>query len=303
MTDTRYRATLLGLACGDAVGTTVEFRKRGSFAPLTDMVGGGPFRLQKGQWTDDTSMALCLGHSLVQQRGFDAVDQMQRYCDWFQRGYMSSTGACFDIGNTVRAALQQFLQDKNPWAGSTDPNSAGNGGIMRLAPVPLFYALDYERTVHFCGESSRTTHAAYEAIECARLFGAQIRVALLGGSKAEILQGGGYVPSLPSVRALIQPAFLAKPEQAIRGSGYVLHALEAALWCFAGTENFRDAVLRAANLGEDADTTAAIVGQLAGAFYGMDALPDSWVDSLAQRDAIMGLADQLFTHRITDPQA
>jgi ADP-ribosyl-[dinitrogen reductase] hydrolase len=135
----RQRGCLLGLACGDAVGTTVEFSARGSFPPMTDMVGGGPFRLPVGAWTDDTSMALCLATSLVEKNGFDAHDQMTRYCQWYQNGYLSSTGRCFDIGLTVRGALARFQKSGEPFSGSTDPQAAGNGCIMRLAPVPMFY--------------------------------------------------------------------------------------------------------------------------------------------------------------------
>src|SRR5688500_5205401 len=105
---TCFRGCLLGLAVGDAVGTTVEFMPRGSFPPVTDMVGGGPFGLQPGQWTDDTSMALCLATSLIAKKGFDANDQMDRYWRWYREGYLSSTGKCFDIGNTVRDALERY---------------------------------------------------------------------------------------------------------------------------------------------------------------------------------------------------
>ena len=101
----RYLGCLLGLACGDAVGTTVEFSPRGTFTAVSDMIGGGPFNLNAGEWTDDTSMALCLAHSLIEKGGFDATDQMNRYTNWHEHGYMSSNGVCFDIGNTVRSAL------------------------------------------------------------------------------------------------------------------------------------------------------------------------------------------------------
>jgi ADP-ribosyl-[dinitrogen reductase] hydrolase len=134
----RYAGSLAGLASGDAVGTTVEFRSRGTFPPVTDMVGGGPFGLAPGQWTDDTSMALCLAESLLAKNGFDARDQMGRYLNWRTWGYLSSTGECFDIGMTVRGALERFQRTGEPYSGSTDPNSAGNGSLMRLAPVALF---------------------------------------------------------------------------------------------------------------------------------------------------------------------
>ncbi len=119
---------------GDAVGTTVEFCPRGSFAPVTDLVGGGPFGLQPGQWTDDTSMALCLAHSFLERQRFDPQDQMDRYDRWYRQGYLSSTGQCFDIGITVRQALDIYSQTGDPFSGSTDPHRAGNGcapgGIM-----------------------------------------------------------------------------------------------------------------------------------------------------------------------------
>ena len=105
----RYRGYLLGLAVGDAVGTALEFRRPGSFALIADMMGGGPFQLNPGQWTDDTSMALCLAESLIEKQGFDPLDQMQRYVRWWKEGHLSCTGNCFDIGNATRVALQTFL--------------------------------------------------------------------------------------------------------------------------------------------------------------------------------------------------
>jgi len=182
----RYLGCLLGLACGDAVGTTVEFSPRGTFPKLNGMIGGGPFNLLPGQWTDDTSMALCLAHSLVFKEGFDPVDQMNRYCNWEKVGYLSSTGECFDIGLTVHNALRKYQSTNDPFAGSDDPQTAGNGSIMRLAPIPMAYAHSFERTVYFSGESSRTTHGAAEAIDCARLWGSQIRLALLGAEKSDV---------------------------------------------------------------------------------------------------------------------
>src|SRR3954468_14277776 len=145
----RYRGALLGLATGDAVGTTVEFSPRGAFPPVTDMTGGGPFSLVPGQWTDDTSMALCLAASLSEKGEFDARDQMDRYCAWMQNGYMSSTGRCFDIGVTTSGALRQYLNTNEPYSGLSDPRGSGNGSLMRLAPVPMFYYPDIEEAIYF----------------------------------------------------------------------------------------------------------------------------------------------------------
>jgi len=161
----RYRGSLVGLAVGDALGTMVEFKKPGTFDPVTDMTGGGPFGLAPGEWTDDTSMALCLGTSLLEKEGFDAADQMQRYVRWHREGYFSCRDHCFDIGNTVAAALGRFEKSGDPFAGSTDPSTAGNGSIMRLAPVVLYNAMQPAQSIHFAAESSRTTHGTVAAVE------------------------------------------------------------------------------------------------------------------------------------------
>jgi ADP-ribosyl-[dinitrogen reductase] hydrolase len=289
----RYRGCLLGLACGDAVGTTLEFRRRGSFEPITDMVGGGPFGLKAGEWTDDTSMALCLATSLVECRGFDAEDQMNRYVNWWHHGYLSATGSCFDIGITVSGALQRYLETRNPMAGSTDPMSAGNGSLMRLAPAVLFGHPDQQAAIDLARRSSATTHAATEALECCALFAELLCHALDGHPKDAILANRLARPTMPKVQAIAAREYLHKRESQVTGSGYCVASLEAALWCFAQTDSFEAAVLRAANLGDDADTTAAIVGQLAGAHYGKAGIPARWLVRLHQRAEIEALADAL----------
>ncbi|NQT51397.1 ADP-ribosylglycohydrolase family protein, partial [bacterium] len=148
----RTRGALLGLAAGDALGTTLEFEHPGTFEPIDDMIGGGPFHLKPGEWTDDTSMALCLAASLVEKQGFDPLDQMHRYCRWWREGYLSSTGRCFDIGNTVSSALATFERTGDPWAGPTHPRSAGNGSLMRLAPVPLAFATNPAQAIQMAGD-------------------------------------------------------------------------------------------------------------------------------------------------------
>ena len=297
----RYRGCLLGLAVGDALGTTLEFCRPGSFTPITDMVGGGPFHLRPGQWTDDTSMALCLASSLTERGGFDARDQMERYVRWWREGYWSSTGHCFDIGNTTSAALGRFQRTGDPFAGSTDPHAAGNGSLMRLAPVPLFFADDAAAAIEQSAASSRTTHATPTAVDACRYFAGLLVSAVQGASKAELLAADYCpVPGLwanqplhPEVATVAAGSFKHRNPPEIRGTGYVVQSLEAALWAFHGTNTFRQGCLAAVNLGDDADTTGAIYGQLAGAFYGEAALPKQWLEPLAQRDAIATHAEKL----------
>lgn len=300
-TQDRYRGCLLGLAAGDALGTTLEFRAPGTFRPIEDMTGGGPFGLRPGQWTDDTSMALCLAASLIESGGFDALDQMRRYVRWRDEGYMSSTGFCFDIGNTVSDALRRFTATSDPYSGATDRWSAGNGSLMRLAPVPMLYAADAEEAVERCADSSRTTHASDEAVDACRYYGGLLVSALNGTDKATLLSDG-YSPvdglwqraePAGGVAAVAYGSFKALQPPDIEGTGYVVKSLEAALWAFHNSRDFREGALMAANLGDDADTTAAIYGQLAGAHYGASGIPEEWRAKLAMANQITRMADDL----------
>lgn len=292
----RFQGALLGLAVGDALGTTLEFTQPGSFAPLTDMIGGGPFKLPPGAWTDDTSMALCLAESLVYCRGFDAADQMRRYVSWWQHGHLSSTGRCFDIGNATRAALSHFLETSDPFAGSTDPHTAGNGSLMRLAPVALAYAHEPELGSDYAAQSSRTTHAAEAAVDACRYFAALLIGALGGLEKAHLLAVDFWRdgPLHADIAAVVSGSFKHREPPVIQGSGYVVRSLEAALWAFHNTDTFTAGALRAVNLGDDADTTGAVYGQLAGAYYGVQGIPERWRETLVMKETITAFADQLF---------
>jgi ADP-ribosyl-[dinitrogen reductase] hydrolase len=291
----RALGALLGLACGDAVGTTVEFKLRGTFHPLTDMVGGGPFRLKAGQWTDDTIMALCLGESLLACAGFDPRDQMERYLRWFREGYLSPTGRCFDIGNTVLQALLRFEATGDPFSGPSGANWAGNGSIMRMAPVPLFFHPDEEAVDRYSGESSRTTHGAQEAVSACRILGRILHSALSGEGKDDLLlsvPAGDWMS--PRLEEVAGGGYREKSRDEIRGTGYVVDSLEAALWSFWSTSSFEEAILTAANLGDDADTTAAVCGQVAGAHYGVAGIPEGWLERLWEQEKIADLAMRLW---------
>jgi ADP-ribosyl-[dinitrogen reductase] hydrolase len=301
----RYRGPLLGLATGDALGAPLEGLPPGSFTPIQDMTGGGFHGLEQGQWTDDTSMALCLAESLIEMCSFDPVDQLERYVRWFREGYLSSKGYCFGMGNTTREALLRFEETREPYCGSMDPQKAGNGSIMRLAPVPLYYASDPREAIERSGESSRTTHGAENAVDACRYLGALIWGAVNGASKEELLSeryapSPGYWEENPLAHEIEEVAggsFKRKEPPEIKGSGYVVRSLEAALWTFHKSAFFEEGYLLAVNLGDDTDTTAAVYGQLAGAFYGEGAIPESWRAKLAHRRLIEDLAEKLFARR------
>jgi ADP-ribosyl-[dinitrogen reductase] hydrolase len=299
----RFRGCLLGLAVGDALGTTLEFEQPSSFEPIDDLVGGGIFRLKAGEWTDDTSMALCLAESLITRQKFDPIDQLERYVRWYRDGHLSSNGRYFDIGNTVRSALTRFEQTHEPNCGSTDPYTAGNGSIMRLAPVPMFYSRKPSEALERSGDSSRTTHGAIAAVDACRYFGGLIAGALNGISKEKLLAArfsptGTYWnqhPLAPEIEIIAQGSFKRRRPPEIKGTGYVVSSLEAALWAFYRSDSFREGCLLAVNLGDDADTTGAVFGQIAGAYYGESGIPEVWRSKIAHRELILSLAEQLYT--------
>jgi ADP-ribosylglycohydrolase len=260
------------------------------------MVGGGPFGLPAGAWTDDTSMALCLAESLVERRGFDPVDQLERYVRWWREGHNSSTGKCFDIGRATRLALNHFRRRGDPYPGDVAPEAGGNGPLMKLAPVPLAYARDPARAVEYAALSARTTHGLAQAVDATRWFAALMVGALRGEPLDALLGDDSWWPRPlhPEVAAVASGSFREREPPEIRGNGYVVLALEAALWALWKTrEDVRAGVLAAVNLGDDADTTAAIYGQLAGALYGVDAFPAEWRAKLVRHDDIVALADAL----------
>ena len=298
----RFLGSILGLAVGDAVGTTLEFRTPGTFEPITDMVGKGPFDLRKGEWTDDTSMALCLAQSLIDKNGFDPNDQMEAYIRWWRQGYMSHTGTCFDIGMTVQDALSRYENSHEPFSGSDDPLSAGNGSIMRLAPVPLFFSKHPKLALKYSAESSLTTHGAVEAVDACRYMGSLIVGAVTGVGKKELLSEGYSVvgdnwknqPLAPAINEIAQGSFKHRNPPEIKGTGYVVKSLEAALWAFYNSNNFREGCLLAVNLGDDADTTGAVYGQIAGAFYGYQDIPEDWRTNIAMLSEILNIADHIY---------
>ena len=301
--ENRFLGALVGLAAGDALGARFEGCPPGTFSPIEDMAGGGSRGLEAGQWTGDTAMALCLAASIVECRGFSARDQMERYLRWRNEGYMSSTGKCFGIGGTVSASLERYESSGDPRAGSTAPQTAGNGSLMRLAPIAMYLFHDAGRAKELAAEMSKTTHAATEAVDCCRYFAGMLVGALRGDSKEMLLSDlyspvynywlFQYTALAPRVDAIARGLYKTKQASELPASGYVIDTLEAALWAFHHSGSFSDGALLAVNLGNDAATTGAVYGQLAGAYYGLDAIPAGWRERLARRELVEKLARQL----------
>ena len=286
----KKRGCFYGLAIGDALGAAVEFREPGTFALVTGYRSGGPHGLNAGEWTDDTSMALALADSIAQ--GWNTKDQLTKYLEWFQNGKYSVNDFCFDIGTTTRSALCEF-ELNGTLISDDDPINSGNGSIMRLAPVVIKYCnhvdeSGYNQIVKFLEESSKTTHASNQCTSACIGLGFILMNLINGSTKSQALDfqeldeiDSGYNP-------LIEKVLLGSYETGkdIKGSGWVVKSLEAALWAFNTSDSFEECVLKAVNLGDDADTTGAVAGQLAGAYWGYNNIPQSLIDGLARKDMI-----------------
>lgn len=302
-TEARYKGCLVGLAVGDALGVPLEFQPRKAPIPqVTEMVGGGPFQLKPGEWTDDTSMALCMAQSLIDKDGFQPPDIMDKFWLWVEKGYMSSNGHMFDIGDTTIEALTNYRKTGDALgSGVKDPKKAGNGSLMRLAPIPMFFK-GYDDYIAYASLSSMLTHAAPNAVCACAYYSGLIRGALEGAPK-EMLLSPLFCPNMlhwqnismePDVFDIAMGCYKTKTEDQIKTTGYVLHTLEAALWCFHTTNTFSEGLIKAVNLKEDSDTTGAVYGQLAGAYYGIPMIPQRWIDKIAHSDMILEIADTLY---------
>ncbi len=289
----RALGAMVGLAIGDALGATNEFCQRDTAPHLTGIVGGGAFNLKPGEWTDDTSMALALAESLLHHDALDEHDLMDRFCDWRFHGAYSCHDRCIDVGRTIDAALHAYLDTGDPIAGDPDPQSAGNGSLMRLAPVPVRFWRHPARMRDVARRQSLTTHGASVATDACVAFSELVAEAIAGATKSEVLspRRGTWGAEISRVMSM---AMLSKERSAIASTGYVVDSMEASLWCINQAENFSEAVLTAANLCDDADTVAAITGQLAGAIWGLSSLPSDWRKHLAWHDRIVTTADHLF---------
>jgi ADP-ribosylglycohydrolase len=289
---------LIGLAVGDALGAAIEFSSPGTFTPVTGYRSGGPYGLKAGEWTDDTSMALALADSIASV-GWDLNDQASRYVEWWKTGKYSVNGRCFDIGITTRRALHSFLANKNALlSGDPSEQASGNGSIMRLAPVPVSHVELYpdklDELSRLADESSLPTHASEHCRSACRYLATVLAALIHGEDREKVLSPdwkplqvlNNIKPLHPLIQEVAQGSFRQKQPPAIEGSGWVVKSLEAALWAFHKAHTFEEAVLRAVNLGDDADTTGSICGQLAGALWGESQIPNALRSGLARIDMI-----------------
>jgi ADP-ribosyl-[dinitrogen reductase] hydrolase len=276
----RFLGALLGLAVGDAVAAATQYRRPGTFTPVGDLLGGGPFALPRGGWSDDTAMALCLADSLLATDGFDARDQVDRYKRWQRDGYLSATGQCLGITASTARALAMAQWRRQLFSGSHAPNQLDPEPLSRVAPIVMFFFAAEEEAVQLAGDAARTTCQAPAVLAACRDLAQALFLALSGRPKAQIL-------------AAVSGAPQRRPK-----SGTAAAALAVALEAFAATDNFREAVLHAANCGGDSDVAGAACGQLAGAHYGAAAIPAAWRDCLLQGSLIESYADRLLQHAL-----
>jgi ADP-ribosyl-[dinitrogen reductase] hydrolase len=271
----RFLGALLGLAVGDAVAAATQYRRPGTFTPVGDMLGGGPFDLPRGAWSDDTSMALCLADSLLERNGFDARDQMDRYRRWQQEGFLSATGQCVGITASTARAIAMAQWRRQAFSGSHDPSQVDPEPLSRVVAPVLFFFASGGQAVDQATEAARTTCQATAVLDACRSLAFALHAALSGQPKAVVLE------------------LVAIAATGGRGAPAVLTAAAAA---FGATANFRDAILYAANLGGDSDVVAAVCGQLAGAYYSVKSIPTSWHNGLMQKELIASYADRLLAH-------
>ena len=293
----RALGAIVGLAVGDALGAPVEFCRRDTFEPVTDMRAGGYFNLPAGAWTDDTAMALCLAESLIEHPELDPKDLLDRFCLWAEKGANTSTGICVGIGQNTLRVLGNYHRKGELFAPETRQKSDGNGAAMRLAPVAVRHWRNPSEAQRIAELQSRTTHYSdLSAGACEAL--ASALCSLVSGDPWEQASKPDPADHWPeSIKAIALENWDARDRDSIHSTGFVVHTLEAAMWAVDTTSSFEAALLRAVNLGDDADSVGAIAGQLAGARYGLSGIPRNWLDVLIHRERIERIGHKLFDER------
>ena len=301
------KAALFGLAVGDALGVPVEFKSRQTIGvnPVTDMIGYGTYNLPAGTWSDDSSLAFCLAEALTQ--GFDLQVIGQNFVKWKNENYWTPRGHVFDIGVATRQAISRLANGESPeLAGGFDETDNGNGSLMRILPL-LFYLHDkpIDERYDITGKVSSITHGHIRAVIACFYYLEFAKQIFEGKDKFEIYRDLQTEISDHLISLAINPTEISKfdrllksdisklDEAEIQSSGYVLHTLEASIWCLLTTDNYKEAVLKAVNLGDDTDTTGAVTGGLAGLLYGFDNIPEAWLQQIAKYKDIEDLAKRL----------
>jgi ADP-ribosyl-[dinitrogen reductase] hydrolase len=265
------------------------------------MLGGGPFDLPRGGWSDDTAMALCLADSLLDRNGFDPRDQMERYRRWQQQGYLTATGQCVGITASTARSIAMAQWRRQALFGSHDPSQQDPEPLSRVAAAVLFFFATSGEAINQATEAARTTCQAPAVLDACRALARALYAALTAQPKATVIEKAALtvttiVPAAGTAPANDASAGESTPVVAHRVGSSAPAALAAAVAAFETTDNFRDAILYAANLGGDSDVVATVCGQLAGAYYGMKAIPTSWYNGLMQKELITSYADRLLAH-------
>jgi ADP-ribosylglycohydrolase len=301
------KSALFGVAVGDALGVPVEFESRDDISrdPVTGMTGYGTYDLPPGTWSDDSSLTFCLAETLTQ--GFDVNAIGRNFVRWYHEGLWTAHGEVFDVGNTTRTAIERLARGMQAYrAGSDDEASNGNGSLMRILPL-LFYMSDRPVTERFeiTRQVSSITHGHIRSVIACFYYLEFARQILEGKDKYKIYSNmqaviAGHLsallidpPEIVVFDRLLKHDISLLPKEEIHSSGYVIHTLEAAVWCLLTTGSYREAVLRAVNLGRDTDTTAAVTGGLAGLLYGYEDIPEEWITHIARKDDIRDLSERL----------
>lgn len=295
---------ILGVVTGDALGLSVQFLSRSEIRqkPVTGMRAGGAFNTPAGTWSDDSSLTLCLVESLV-ERGYDVRDIADRFVRWYSEGYWTPFGEAFDVGGATAFAMQRLMKGASPLeAGPDDEHSNGNGSLMRILPAALYFAhLPEQDLIAKICEVSRITHGHPRSLLGCSLYALLVQ-SLLTGRKPEeayadilsrsetLFQGTEMERELPYYQRILDGTLPKLNDDLIESSGYVVHTLEAALWCLLTSQSFAETLLKAVNLGDDADTVGAVTGGLAGIFYGFSLIPEEWVKRLIRSKEILSLA-------------
>ena len=297
---------LLGVCVGDALGVPVEFTSREERIkdPVKTMRGYGTYQKPTGTWSDDSSLTFCLADSLCQ--GFDLQAIAQSFCRWYDEAYWTPYGEVFDIGGTTCDAIENLKRGVSPvGAGGTDEWSNGNGSLMRILPLAYYHkTFDFPELIQRVHDCSRITHGhprsqmacgIYISIAVGLLEQLELRSAYLQGIKnvKDIYSQKPFAIEMYRFERIFSGEIDKLEMRDIQSGGYVIHTLEAALWCLLTTTSYAEAVLKAINLGGDTDTTGAVTGGLAGIYYGADNIPSEWIDKLARKDDIVKLANRL----------